>query len=166
MKVLRALVVVALVAVAAFAGYRLFSPPAQTAGTLAIYYVKPDGESLVKWNVSLSPKATDAKSIAFYATAQAIAGPAPDTDAVRFPAGTIVRSVDVKSDTATVDLGGNVAAPQDGSFAESAEFKALVYTLTSISGIAKVQIEINGARVATLPGGHLELDEALTRQSW
>lgn len=166
MKVLRAFVVVALVAVAAFAGYRLFSPRTQTGGTLGVYYVKPDGDSLVKWDVSLSPKASDPQSTAFYATAQAVAGPAPDTDAVRFPAGTVVRAVHVSGDTATVDLGGNIATPQDGSVAESGEFKALVYTLTAIPGIAKVRVEINGARVPTLPGGHLELDEALTRQSW
>ncbi len=166
MKVLRALVVVALLAVAAFVGYRLFSPTAQTAASLGVYYVKPDGDSLVKWNVSLNPKASDVASVAFYATAQAVAGPAPDIDAVRFPAGTVVRSAHVAGGTVTVDLGGNVDGPQSGSFAESGEFKALVWTLTSLPGITQVQVEINGARVATLPGGHLELDEPLTRHSW
>jgi spore germination protein GerM len=166
MKVLRALIVVAILAVAAFVGYRLFSPPAQTAGTLAVYYVKPDGDTLVKWDVSLSPKASDPTSVAFYATAQAVAGPAPDIEAVRFPAGTIVRSAHVTGDTATVDLGGAVTTPADGSFAESGEFKALVWTLTALPGISRVQVEVNGARVATLPGGHFEIDEPLSRHSW
>jgi spore germination protein GerM len=166
MKVLRALVVVAILAVAAFVGYRLFSPPVQTAPTLGVYYVKPDGDTLARWDVSLNPKASDLASVAFYATAQAVAGPAPDTDAVRFPAGTIVRSAHVTGDTVTVDLGGNLATPPDGSFAESGEFKALVWTLTSLPGITRVQVEINGARVATLPGGHFEIDEPLSRHSW
>jgi spore germination protein GerM len=166
MKVLRALLVVALVAVAAFVGYRLFSPPVPPASGLRVYYVKPDGDTLVAFDVSLNPKATDPKSVAFYATAQAVAGPAPDTDAVRFPAGTIVRSVDVNGDTATVDLGGRVTDVQSGSFAESGEFKALVWTLTALPGIANVQVEINGTRAATLPGGHFELDEPLNRHSW
>jgi spore germination protein GerM len=166
MKVLRGLVVVALLAVAAFVGYRLFSHPAQNAGTLAVFYVKPSDDTLVKWDVSLSPKANDLASVAFYATAQAVAGPAPDVDAVRFPAGTIVHSAHVSGDTATVDLGGNIATPQDGSFAESGEFKALVWTLTALPGISRVQVEINGARVATLPGGHFEIDEPLSRHSW
>ena len=166
MKVLRALAVVALVAVAAFVGYRLFSPPPQKPEMLAVYYVKPDGESLADWNVSLNPKASDPQSAAFYATAQVVAGPPSDVDAVRFPAGTVVRSVHVTDGTATVDLGGNITKPQDGSLAESAEFKALVWTLTSLPGVTHVRVEIDGARVPTLPGGHLELDEALTRQNW
>jgi spore germination protein GerM len=166
MKVLRALVVVALVAVAAFVGYRLFSPPVQQPGALSVYYVKPDGDSLVSWNVSLNPKASDPQSTAFYATAQAVAGPPSDIDAVRFPAGTVVRSVHVKDATATVDLGGSITTPQDGSFAESAEFKALVWTLTALPGVSHVAVEINGAHVSTLPGGHFELVEALSRQTW
>jgi spore germination protein GerM len=166
MKVLRALLVVALAAVAAVVGYRLFSPPAQRADTLDVYYTKTDGETLARWDVSLSPKATDLQSRAFYATAQAVAGPAPDIEAIRFPAGTVVRSVRAAGDTVTVDLGGSIAAPQSGSFAESGEFKALVWTLTALPGITHVAVEVDGARVPTLPGGHLELDEALSRHSF
>jgi spore germination protein GerM len=167
MRLLRALAVVALVAVAVYAGYRLFSPqpPAQGA-TVAVYYCKLDGETLAKWVVSVNPNAIDAKSVAFYATAQAIAGPPAGTEAVRFPAGTVVRSVHVDGATANVDLGGTVASNQSGSFAESGEFKALVWTLTSLPGISAVAVKIDGVRVPTLPGGHLELDEPLTRQSW
>jgi spore germination protein GerM len=166
MKVLRALLVVALAAVAAFVGYRLFSPRTQPANTLGVYYTKPDGETLARWDVSLSPKATDPQSEAFYATAQAVAGPAPDIDAIRFPAGTIVRSVRAAGNTVTVDLGGSIVAPQDGSFVESGEFKALVWTLTALPGITQVAVEVNGARVPSLPGGHFELDEALSRRSF
>jgi spore germination protein GerM len=164
--VLRGLIVVAILAVAAFVGYRLLSPPVQSTGTLAVYYVKPVGDTLEKWTVSLSPKASDPASVAFYATAQAVAGPAPDIQAVRFPAGTIVRSAHLSGDTATVDLGGAITTPQDGSFAESGEFKALVWTLTALPGITQVRVEVNGARVATLPGGHFEIDEPLSRHSW
>jgi spore germination protein GerM len=114
----------------------------------------------------VNPNAADPQSEAFYATAQAVAGPPAETSAIRFPAGTVVRAVHVAGRTATVDLGGTIAAPQSGSFAESGEFKALVWTLTSLPGIDAVQVKIGGARVPTLPGGHLELDEPLTRQSW
>ena len=167
MRLLRALVAVALLAAAAYAGYRLFSPPPpRLTATIAVYYCKLDGETLAKWIVSVNPNATDAKSEAFYATAQAIAGPPAETSAIRFPAGTVVRSVQVAGTSATVDLGGPISAAQSGSFAESGEFKALVWTLTSLPGIDAVQVKIDGARVPTLPGGHLELDEPLTRQSW
>ncbi len=168
MKVLRALVVVALLAVAVFIGYRfVVRPTADEAGrSVAVYYVKPQSDTLAKWSVSLSPKATDIDSVAFYATAQVLAGPPAETPAIRFPTGTIARSVRVAGTTATVDLGGAVATPQSGSYGESGEFKALVWTLTSLSGITAVQVRVDGARVSTLPGGHLELDEPLTRQSF
>ena len=168
MKVLRALVVIALLAVAVFVGYRYVvrAPHGAAGRSIAVYYVKPDGEALAKWSVSLSPKATDTESVAFYATAQVLAGPPADIAAVRFPVGTVARSVHVAGATASVDLGGGITATQSGSFAESGEFKALVWTLTALPGITAVQVKIDGARVPTLPGGHLELDEPLTRQSW
>jgi spore germination protein GerM len=135
-------------------------------GTIPVYYAKLDGETLAKWDVSVNPNARDADSVAFYATAQAVAGPPPDVTAIRFPSGTIVRSTHVSGSTATVDLGGAIAHEQSGSFAESGEFKALVWTLTALPGVAAVDVKVDGARVATLPGGHLELDEPLTRTSW
>ncbi len=140
-------------------------PTAGVAQTVAVYYTKIDGTSLAKWSVSLGP-ARDLPSVAFYAAVQAVAGPASDIACVRFPAGTVVRAVHVKGSTAGVDLAGNITNDQSGSLAESGEFKALVWTLTALPGIDAVQVLVDGARVATLPGGHLELDEPLTRQSW
>jgi spore germination protein GerM len=168
MQVPRTVVIVVLLAVAVFVGYRFFlhRPQAETGAGLAVYYCKTDGQTLAKWTVSLNPNATDLKSVAFYAAAQAVAGPAPGTDAIRFPAGTIVRSVVVSGSTANVNLAGAIAHDPNGSFAEGGEFKALVWTLTSLAGVRAVQMTIDGARVPTLPGGHLELDEPLTRQSW
>jgi spore germination protein GerM len=167
MRLLRAIAIVALLAVAVYCGYRLFAfRPRTPSNAIAIYYCKTDGETLAKWVVSVNPNATDTKSMAFYAVAQTLAGPPTGTAAIRFPAGTVVRSVDVSGPTAAVDLGGTIATQQSGSFAESGEFKALVWTLTSLPGVSAVQVKVDGARVPSLPGGHLELDEPLTRQSW
>jgi spore germination protein GerM len=165
---LRVLVAVVLLAVAGYAGYRFFAPhtPASPGRGATIYYTKLDGDTLAKWVVSVNPNAADITSVAFYATTQAVAGPPADTAAIRFPSGTVVRSVHVDGSTAAVDLGGAIAASQGGSFAESGEFKALVWTLTSLPGVSAVQVRIDGVRTPTLPGGHLELDEPLTRQSW
>lgn len=165
MQVLRTVVIVVLVAVAAFVAYR-FVRRDRVPDRIAVYYTKTDGATLAKWMVSVNPSATDVKSVGFYAAAQAVAGPPPGIDAIRFPAGTIVRAVTVSRSTATVNLAGAIARDQSGSFAESGEFKGLVWTLTSLHGIGAVQMTIDGARVPTLPGGHLELDEPLTRQSW
>jgi len=134
--------------------------------TIAVYYAKTDGTTLVPWRVSLGP-ARDRKSVAFYAAAQCVAGPPPGTDAVRFPSGTRVLAVDVDGSTADVNLSRDVASSAEGGFAENAEFKELVWTLTQPSlKISTVRVRVDGARVATLPGGHLELDEPLTRSSF
>lgn len=77
-----------------------------------------------------------------------------------------MRSVVVTSGAATVDLSQAVASSGGGSFAESGEFKALVWTLTGLSGVNSVQIHVEGRTLGTLPGGHLELDEPLSRSSW
>ncbi len=166
MRLLRALAVIALLAVADIAGYRFFARAPTAAGySVAVYYTKADGTTLARWNVSLG-SARDPASVAYYATVQALAGPPPQTAAVRFPAGTIARAVHVNGSTVTVDLTGAIATDQSGSLGEDGEFKALVWTLTALPGVSAVQVRIDGARVAALPGGHLELDEPLTRQSW
>jgi spore germination protein GerM len=163
----RTLVVLVLLALVAYVGYRLFTRFAQprVGDTVAVYYCKVDGETLVPWRVSLG-SARDVTSVAFYAATQAVAGPPSDVEAIRFPPGTIVRRVDVSGATANVDLSQNVATSAGGSFAESGEFKALVWTLTGLPGIHSVQIRVEGRKLPTLPGGHLELDEPLTRTSW
>jgi spore germination protein GerM len=162
--------------VAAYVAYRYLVKPAQpVADTITVYYCKTDGETLVPWKVTMGvPRQPDATAIgvdyrsrvANYATAQALAGPPTGTEAIRFPSGTVARSVAVSGANATIDLVGAITSAPAGSFAESGEFKALVWTLTALPGITTVQIEINGAKVPALPGGHLELDRPLARASW
>jgi germination protein M len=166
-KPLRALLLLALLVVAVYAGYRLATHFAQPpiGDTVTVYYCKLDGETLVPWKVSLGP-ARDPRSVAFYATVQALAGPRSDVEAIRFPSGTVARRVDVTGSTAVVDLSHDVARSGGGSFAESGEFKALVWTLTSLPGVRAVQVLVDGRKLPTLPGGHLALDEPLTRSSW
>ena len=68
--------------------------------------------------------------------------------------------------TATVDLSKVVEQQAGGTFGENGEFKGLVYTVTGIRGIDAVQITVEGSRLDTLPGGHLELDQPLHRSDW
>jgi spore germination protein GerM len=77
-----------------------------------------------------------------------------------------VRSVTVDGSTAAVDLSKEVEQQAGGTFGENGEFKALVYTVTGIRGINALQITVDGARLQSLPGGHLELDEPLHRSDW
>ena len=167
MRASRALGLVVLFVVAVAAAWWYIGHRAPAVGdTIAVYYTKADGVTLVPWRVTLGP-ARDRTSVAFYAATQCIAGPPPGTEAVRFPAATRVLTVNVAGGHATVDLSHEVAGSAGGSFTESAEFKALVWTLTQPAlGITSVDVRIDGARVATLPGGHLELDDPLTRASF
>jgi germination protein M len=166
-RTIRVVAVLVILAVVGYGGYRVvrhFTKP-KIGDTITVYYSKADGETLAPWTVTLG-SARDTPSVAFYAATQAVAGPASDVEAIRFPSGTIVRHVDVSDGTATVDLSGNVAAGGGGSFAESGEFKALIWSLTAVPSIKAVQIRVDGRKVPTLPGGHLELDEPLSRSSW
>ena len=154
--------------------YLVFHRPAPvTVGTpLMIYYTKLDGTTLSTWTITMrpslpgeSPKAHRA-ALALYAAVQAIAGPPASIDAIRFPSGTRVLGTSVTGTMVKVDLSSEVTHTGGGSFGEDGEFKALVYTLTSLPKINAVQITIDGKTVASLPGGHLALDEPLHRSDW
>jgi spore germination protein GerM len=131
-----------------------------------------DGTSLGTWTVSLRPQqpgesnAEHLHNVALYAAVQSVAGPPSEVQAIRFPPGTHILNVLVNGTTATVDVSKEVTASDGGSFAENGEFKGLVYTLTGIPSINAVQITIEGRKVDTLPGGHLELDTPLRRSDW
>lgn len=137
-----------------------------------VYYTKSDGTSLGKWNVSVRPPqsgesaAEHKKNTALYAAVQAVAGPPSDVQAVRFPNGTHVIDVHVTGSTAVVDLSNEVSKQSGGTFGESGEFKGLVYTMTGIAGIDAVQVLVDGHKLDSLPGGHLELDQPLHRSDW
>lgn len=167
MRTSRLAVLIVLFVVALAAGWWATHRTTTSVGdTIAVYYTKTDGTTLVPWRVTLGP-ARDPKSVAFYAAAQTVAGPPPGIDAIRFPTGTRVRAIDVDGKTVTVDLSHEVNGSAEGGFTESAEFRSLVYTLTQPAlGFTSVRVLVDGTRVATLPGGHLELDEPLSRSSF
>jgi spore germination protein GerM len=166
MKALRVVVILAAFVVAALVVYRyVLQPRFQAADTITVYYSEIDGATLVPWKVSLGPDRSR-KSVAAYALAQVLVGPPSQVEAIRFPAGTVTRGVTLDGSTLVADLGGTIAGSVGGSFAEAGEFKALVWTMTALPDIKAVQIEIDGRKVATLPGGHLELDQPLARSNF
>ena len=138
---------------------------------LTVYYTKLDGTAMGTWQVTTRVPSTGESGAEqlhdelTYAAVQSVAGPPSEVSAVHFPSGTHVRSVSISGTTATVDLSGDVDSATS-SFQENGEFKGLVYTLTGISPINAVQITIEGRKLETLPGGHLELDTPLHRSDW
>lgn len=166
------ILVVLLLAVAAATWYYASQRAGRSGETIAIYFTKLDGKTLGDVRVSLRPRqpgesaAEHRHNTVLYAAVQAVAGPPNDVQAIRFPPGTRVIGVSVDGSTATVDLSKEVDAQAGGTFGENGEFKGLVYTVTGIPGIDAVQITVDGSRLETLPGGHLELDQPLHRSDW
>jgi len=166
------LLLLVLALVAAGTWYLLSHRPGTAGGALTVYYSKLDGTTLGTLSVSLRPQQpgeSDAEhlhNVALYAAVEAVAGPPSEIQAIRFPVGTRVLDARVNGSTATVDLSKEVAQQPGGAFAETGEFKALVYTLTGVRGIDGVQIKIDGHVVPTLPGGHVELDTPLHRSDF
>ncbi len=139
------------------------APPA--AESLRFYACAVDGHTMLPYQMRLAV-AGDLRSLAYLAAVKAVAGPADRREVIRFPLGTIVRSVQVHHELAIVDLSTQVEHTESGGFAELGEFKALVWTMTELPGIQRVRIVIGGERLPTLPGGHLELDEPLARSDF
>ncbi len=164
--------VVLLAIIAAGTWYSLSHRAARNAETIAVYFTKADGTTLGDVRVSMRPQqpgesaAEHLHNTLLYAAVQAVAGPPNAIRAIRFPPGTRVLGISVDGSTATVDLSKEVGSQAGGTYGESGEFKGLVYTLTQIHGIDAVQVVVGGARLETLPGGHLELDQPLHRSDF
>ncbi|MDQ2872171.1 MAG: GerMN domain-containing protein [Candidatus Eremiobacteraeota bacterium] len=172
MRASRVLLLVALLVIVSLVSWFAFSTRHSSVGNqLTMYYTKIDGKSEIPWTVSMRPlqpgegAAEHLHNAVLYAATQAVAGPASTIDAVRFPPGTQVLSVDVTGSTATVNLSKAVAA-QPSTFGEEGEFKSLVWTLTALPAINAVAIRVEGQKLLTLPGGHLELDQPLRRSDF
>ncbi len=164
--------VVLMVIVAAAYWYYHSQNASRNGQTISVYYTKLDGTSLGHVAVSLRPPqpgesgAEHLHNAVLYAAVEAVAGPPNEIKAIRFPPGTRVQSVTVAGSTATIALSKEVEQQAGGSFGENGEFKGLVYTVTGIHGIDGVQVLVDGEKLDSLPGGHLELDQPLHRSDW
>ena len=141
-------------------------PVVQTSPKISIYYCKAGSDDLVRMLFTVDPK-LKGPAVATYALNQLIAGPSVGRDSlVLFPTGT-QGSVTTDDDMATVNLTGPIARSfQGGAGDEAGLFKSLTYTMTSLPGVKSVQVLVDGRKQAALPGGHFELDDPLTRDTF
>ncbi len=145
--------------VAVIAWYWTSHRPSAVGNRITVYYTKVDGKTEVPWTVSMRPpqagesSAEHLHNAVLYAATQALAGPPASISAVRFPPGTHVLSVDVTGSTASVDLSQEVKNQSAGELGESGGFKALVWTLTSLPGIDRVAIRVQGQQTGHASGG-------------
>ncbi len=141
---------------------------------LNLYFAKLTGstESLVSVytpytvddsiNVDSSSSLTFLEIVAVRAIKQLISGPNdPDLISV-IPEGTELRSIKVQNGLATLNFNSSLADNHwGGAESEKATVESIVKTLTSIPGIDKVQILIDGISEQTI-AGHIFFDEPLT----
>jgi spore germination protein GerM len=141
-------------------------PVVQQPGHFTVDFVNAGTDTLAPVEYSVDPN-LQGSQLAEYAVTQLLAGPTASRDTiVLFPPETSM-DVSVSGDIATVNIAGPlVKGYRGGADDETAMFKSLTYTLTNIPGIARVQVLIGGQKRAALSGGHLELDEPLTRETF
>ncbi|MBV8529797.1 MAG: GerMN domain-containing protein [Candidatus Eremiobacteraeota bacterium] len=159
-------VIAALVAAMLASAFGCAKKPAQVVqapGHFTVDFVDAGTEALAPSEYTVDPNLSG-EGLAEYAVTQLLAGPSTGRDTVvLFPAGTTI-NVTLNGDMAVADLGGPlVKSYTGGAEDEAAMFKSLVYTLTNVSGVNRVQVLLGGKKRAALPGGHMELDEPLTR---
>ena len=141
-------------------------PVAAPSGRFTVEFVNAGTEELDPVDYSVDRNLNSA-GMAEFAVTQLLAGPSTGRDSVvLFPPGTTL-DVKVAGDLATVNINGPLTKSYGGGAGdESAMFKSLTFTLTNVPGIARVQVVVAGKNVAALPGGHLELDTPLTRETF
>jgi spore germination protein GerM len=141
-------------------------PPSPHGHQVTVYYCKAGTEELMPVDYTAEPS-LEGSHLAEYATQQLLAGPTVGRDTVAlFPTGTQI-DVSLSGETATANLTGPVTkSAAVGTSDEVAMFKALVYTLTALPDIKSVRVLLDGKSRASLPGGHLELDQPLTRETF
>ena len=133
---------------------------------ITVYYCKAGSDSLVAMHYSAGASLAGSP-LAQYTVSQLVAGP-PDADStlIVFPADTRATAT-LNGATVDVDLSGSITKHYAGGAGDEAGlFKSLTYTLTELPGVTAVQVSLNGQVEAALPGGHLELDEPLTRETF
>ncbi len=95
-----------------------------------------------------------------------VRGPLPESGLERtVPQGTEIRNLTIRGDLATVDFSGEIATNfVGGSLNEALLIGSIVNTLTEFSGIARVQILIEGKKRESI-GGHISIDTPQERQA-
>jgi germination protein M len=140
--------------------------PAPVTPQVTVYFCKAGSDALVPLPFSADRQLQGVK-LESALVAQLLAGPAvPAESVVLFPPGTTA-AVDVNGDTAIVNFSGAFAKPfRGGASDEVALFKSLTYTATSVAGVTRVQVLVDGRKLPTLRGGEFEIDEPLTRETF
>ena len=133
--------------------------------TLVAYVLNADERALVAVEVKAEEASSDEDRAR--AVVQALIQYSDDhahADSAPLPAGTKLQSLKIADGVVVLDFNKDFRDRKfwTGSEHEYLALRALVNSLTEIPAIAKVQIEVNGAKIESL-GGHEELTSPLDR---
>jgi spore germination protein GerM len=166
----RAVALVIVLGIAAGCGHRGASlnqsQPTPADHQITVYYCKAGSDTLIALHYTAASRLEGA-ALAQYVVSQLVAGPPePNSALLVFPPDTRARAAE-QGGIVDVDLSGSITKRYSGGAGDEAGlFKALTFTLTELPGVTGVQVRLNGRVEAALPGGHLELDEPLTRETF
>ncbi len=144
------------------AGATTTAPPAQTVD-VRVYFLHGETIDVAHREVPATPR------VAAAAMMELLAGPTEADRAAGLssavPTGTRLRSVEVASGTATVDLSGQFASG-GGSLSMTARLAQVTFTLTQFPTVSRVVFELDGAPVTVFGGEGIVLDHPSTRASF
>jgi len=132
--------------------------------TVQVYWLKDDGSSfdmeLVGSPIQLKSDLGEPLEVAFH---RLLAGPGDRNFTTTIPAGTRLRSVQIKSNGVHVDLSREFATG-GGTASMSGRLGQIIYTATTLEPDAQVWLYVEGKPLEYLGGGGLEVEGPLTRQ--
>lgn len=170
-KILLSLTLVGvLAAMLALSGCQSTDVPTQTGSqpttkTITLYFSDDQAMNLVgeTREITIKPSAQMASDEAGEIVKELIAGPKDPGLIATIPADTQLLGVEVAEGIATVDFSEELRSNHPGgSSGELMTLYSLVNSLTEVTGIKQVQIQIHGADLDTL-AGHVDLTQPLTR---
>lgn len=132
--------------------------------TVRVYWLKDSGNSLemelVSSSIQLKSDLGEPLEVAFHSL---LAGPADPNFTTTIPAGTRLRSVQIKNNGVHVDLSGEFTTG-GGTASMSSRLGQIIYTATTLQPDAQVWLYVEGKPLEYLGGGGLEVAGPLTRQ--
>jgi spore germination protein GerM len=134
--------------------------------TVQIYWLKDTGKNiqLVPSPIKLE-KTNKPNTLLEGAFKQLLAGSKDKTLSSTIPAGTKIRSIEVRDNDVYVDLSTEFTSG-GGSASMSSRLGQILYTATTLNPSAKVWVKVEGKKLDVLGGEGIVLDQPMTRKNF
>lgn len=134
--------------------------------TVQIYWLKDTGKNieLVPSPIKLE-KTNQPNALLEGAFQQLLAGSKDNNLSSTIPAGTKIRSIEVRDNDVYVDLSTEFTSG-GGSSSMSSRLGQILYTATTLNPSAKVWVKVEGKKLDVLGGEGIVLDQPMTRKNF